>query len=127
MPHVATVSVPAETPRPSTDGISKTNIPWTTDANPAIQTCAVEVTVVLGGTGALFVSRIFVSGQSLDSRKRYSPRPRKVDIRLPGKGDSNSHGARPVHQKHRWTRTSRLSIKNSLSMGDRKDAPAKLA
>jgi hypothetical protein len=25
---------------------------------------------------------------------------RKVDIRLPGKGNSNSHGARPVHQKH---------------------------
>ena len=22
---------------------------------------------------------------------------RKVDIRLPGKGNSNSHGARPVH------------------------------
>ena len=42
--------------------------------------------------------------------------PRKVDIRLPGKGDSNSHGARPVHQKRRWTRTSRLSIKNSLSL-----------
>ena len=40
---------------------------------------------------------------------------RKVDIRLPGKGDSNSHGARPVHQKHRWVRTSRLPIKNSLS------------
>ena len=40
---------------------------------------------------------------------------RKVDIRLPGKEDSNSHGARPVPQKHRWTRTSRLSIKNSLS------------
>ena len=41
---------------------------------------------------------------------------RKVDIRLRGKGDSNSHGARPVHQKHRWTRTSRLSIMNSLSL-----------
>ena len=26
--------------------------------------------------------------------------PRKVDIRLSGKGNSNSHGARPVHQKH---------------------------
>ena len=24
---------------------------------------------------------------------------RKVDIRLPGKENSNSHGARPVHQK----------------------------
>ena len=42
---------------------------------------------------------------------------RKVDIRLPEKEDSNSHGARPVHQKHRWNRTSRLSIKNSLSPG----------
>ena len=41
--------------------------------------------------------------------------PRKVEIRLPGKGDSNSHGARPVHQKHRGIRTSRLSIKQSLS------------
>ena len=25
------------------------------------------------------------------------PLSRKVDIRLPGKGNSNSHGARPVH------------------------------
>ena len=24
-------------------------------------------------------------------------RARKVDVRLPGKGNSNSHGARPVH------------------------------
>ena len=23
--------------------------------------------------------------------------PRKVDVRLPGQGNSNSHGARPVH------------------------------
>ena len=44
---------------------------------------------------------------------------RKVDIRLPGKGNSNSHGARPVHQNHRWIRTSRLSIKNSLFMHPR--------
>ena len=43
---------------------------------------------------------------------------RKVDIRLPGKGNSNSHGARPVHltiTMIKWTRTSRLSIKKSLS------------
>ena len=26
-----------------------------------------------------------------------SPPDRKVDVRLPGKGNSNSHGARPVH------------------------------
>ena len=40
----------------------------------------------------------------------------KVDIRLPGRGNSNAHGARPVHQiisMVKWIRTSRLSIKNS--------------
>ena len=43
---------------------------------------------------------------------------RKVDARLPGKGNSNSHGARPVHPiitTIKWFRTSRLSTKNSLS------------
>ena len=42
---------------------------------------------------------------------------RKVDIRLPKKGNLNSHGARPVHQiisMMKWIQTSRLSIKNSL-------------
>ena len=45
-------------------------------------------------------------------------RLRKVDVRLPGKGNSNSQGARPVHlitTMIKWIRTSRLSIKNSLS------------
>ena len=40
------------------------------------------------------------------------PDTRKVDIRLPGKGNSNSHGARPVHliiTMMKWIRTSRLS------------------
>jgi len=35
-------------------------------------------------------------------------------VRLPGKGDSNSHGARPDHliiTMIKWIRTSRLSIK----------------
>ena len=44
---------------------------------------------------------------------------RKVDDRLPGTGNSNSHGARPVHliiMLIKWIRTSRLSIKNSLSL-----------
>ena len=44
---------------------------------------------------------------------------RKVDIRPPGKGNSNSHGTRPVHQiiwMIKWIRTSRLSIKNSVSL-----------
>ena len=39
-------------------------------------------------------------------------------FRLPGKGNSNSHGARPFHliiTMIKWIRTSRLSIKNSLS------------
>ena len=43
---------------------------------------------------------------------------RNVDIRLPGKGNSNSHGARPVHQIIAMTnrlRTSRSSINKSLS------------
>ena len=41
---------------------------------------------------------------------------RKVDIRLPEKGSSDSHGTRPVHQiiaMIKWIRTSKLSIKNS--------------
>jgi len=45
---------------------------------------------------------------------------RKIDVRLPGKRNSNSHGARPVHliiAMIKWIRISRLSIKNSLSFG----------
>jgi len=44
---------------------------------------------------------------------------RKVDVRLPGQGNSNSHGARTVHliiTMIKWIWTSRLSIKNSLSV-----------
>ena len=44
----------------------------------------------------------------------------KVDVRLPGKGNSKSHGARPVHliiTMIKWIRIIRLSIKNSLSEG----------
>ena len=47
---------------------------------------------------------------------------RKVDVRLPGKGNSNSHGARPVHLIFRmikWFRTSRLSINNSFTPAGR--------
>ena len=54
--------------------------------------------------------------QSPDSNRRESTG--KVNIKLPGKGNSNSHGARPVHQiitMMEWIRTSRLSIKMSLS------------
>ena len=44
---------------------------------------------------------------------------RKVDARLHGKGNSNTHGARPVNliiKIIKWIRTSRLSTKNSLSL-----------
>ena len=40
--------------------------------------------------------------------------------RLPGKGNSNSPGGRPVHiiiTMIKWIQTSRLSTKNSLSGG----------
>ena len=43
---------------------------------------------------------------------------RKVDIWLPGKGNSNSHGTRPVLQiisMIKWIRTSWLSIKKKLA------------
>jgi hypothetical protein len=53
----------------------------------------------------------------------------QVDIILPGKGNLNSHGARPVCQNHlddKWIRTSRLSIKNSLSAGTRDGDGARL-
>ena len=42
---------------------------------------------------------------------------RKVNTRLPGQGNSKSHGARPVHQiisMIKWIWTSRLSMKTSL-------------
>ena len=41
----------------------------------------------------------------------------EIDMRLPEKGNSNSHGARPVHQivsMIKRTRNRRLSTKNSL-------------
>ena len=44
-------------------------------------------------------------------------RTRKVDARLPGKGNSNSHGARPVHliiSMMKWSWTSRFSVQDSL-------------
>ena len=44
---------------------------------------------------------------------------RKVDVRLPGRGNSNSHGARLVHliiTMITWFRSSRLSIKDFVCM-----------
>ena len=45
---------------------------------------------------------------------------REVDVRLPGRGNSKSHGVRPVLliiTMIKWIRTSRLCMKNSLSYG----------
>ena len=45
--------------------------------------------------------------------------PWKIVVRLPEKANANSHGARPVHHiisMIKWFRTSRLPIKNSLSL-----------
>ena len=57
-----------------------------------------------------------------EHQTRVLPLPRrKADIRLPGKGDSNSHDARPVHlivSMLKWIRTSRSSIKNPLFLAD---------
>ena len=55
---------------------------------------------------------------STQSCQLFSLEPRKVNRRLHGKANANSHGARPVRQivsMMKWIRTSRLSIKNSLS------------
>jgi len=38
-------------------------------------------------------------------------------MRLPEKGDSNTHGARPVYSNDSDILTSRLSTKNSLAVG----------
>ena len=56
-------------------------------------------------------SIICSTGDELDARK--------VDVRLPGRGNSNSCSARPIHltiTMIKWIRTSALSIKKCLSM-----------
>ena len=59
-----------------------------------------------------------VAGRSGGWRRFRREESRQIDVRLPGKGNSNSHGARPVYliiKMIKWIRTGRLSIKNSLS------------
>jgi len=85
---------------------------------------------VLGGWAVSYergtpLERLLLGGEAAGEDAEGAPIPlrvqvrlRKVDIRLPGKGNSNSHGARPVHliiSMIKWIRTSRFSIKNSLS------------
>ena len=74
----------------------------------------ISVAVKEGG-GVLENGLVRGGVESQERRVRHLP---AVDVRLPGKGSSNSHGARPVHliiTMIKWIRTSRLSIKNSLS------------
>ena len=58
--------------------------------------------------------------KSQSARERlYTPCIRTVDVRLPGKVNSNSHGARPVHliiTMIKWIRTSRLSIAQAAEL-----------
>ena len=58
--------------------------------------------------------RVIQKKKNRELRTPNLSRHRKVDARLPGKGDSNSHGARPVHLII-TIRTRRLSITNSPS------------
>ena len=58
--------------------------------------------------------RVCLLVEKESKRLKISLRAKKVDIRLPGKGNSNSHGARPVHPVIsiiNLIRTRRLSIK----------------
>ena len=69
----------------------------------------------------LYSELIHLRGPPEEARtvKGCGSKPGKVDVRLPGKRNSNSHGARPVHliiTMMKWIRTSRLSIKNFLSL-----------
>ena len=64
------------------------------------------------------IRRYNILASSAVSVQRRFARLRQVDVRLHGKGNSNSHGARLVHltiTMVKRMRTSRLSINNSLS------------
>ena len=68
-----------------------------------------------------FFFLLLLSSLELSSPNVYDPEDepasRKADVRLPGKGNSNSHGARPAHliiTMIKWIRTSRLSIEKYL-------------
>jgi len=66
---------------------------------------------VVPGVAQFLMSEVPLVGPVFDLGSR------KVDVRLPGKGNSNSHDTRPVHliiTMIKWIRTIRLSIKNSL-------------
>ena len=73
------------------------------------------VLTVLSGRDCL-MSAVFGPGgrERKRQRRRHRRVASKVDTRLPEKGNSNPHGARPVHMiitMIEWIRTSRLSTK----------------
>ena len=73
---------------------------------PMMLLLGVEVTMRLSGSWSMSVADSALA--------RRSKLARKADIWLPGKGKSNSHSARPVHQIIQ-SRTSRLSTKHCQS------------
>ena len=71
------------------------------------------------------------SGNGVRDRRgaaRRDPGTRKVDVRLPGKWNSKSHGKRPVHliiTMTKWILTRSLSIKNFLSLWKWRSGPSR--
>ena len=71
------------------------------------------------------VPRSLLSGRNLQGPETREDRPEtstgsRREVRLPGNGNSNSHGARPVHliiMMIKWIRTSSLPIKNLPAAG----------
>jgi len=56
-----------------------------------------KLTSWVGGTNPPTLKRGGARGGEPGDPKQVGQLSRKVDVRLPGKGDSNSHGTRPVH------------------------------
>ena len=72
-----------------------------------------------GGSGVEKVGVACGAVQHRSLAARVRREERREERRPGGKGDSNSHGARPVHliiTMIKWTRTSGLPIKNSFSV-----------
>ena len=68
--------------------------------------------------GELYLQKMVGDEEVPAPNPNHSSSHLKGNVRLPGKENSNPHGARPVHQlitMIKWIRTSRVSVKNSLS------------
>ena len=83
----------------------ETPLPWT------LQQAHASWPMVVLGEGRFLVSEVTLQVELLAQFT--------IDVRLPGKGNSNSHGARPIHliiTMIKWIRTSRMPIKKSLPL-----------